>query len=66
MVTMSISRSHHTSQYDPYTRGVELWVPSNPIVCADTDATQDVWTKNPDGSEYIGLFWPKYTVRRSL
>ncbi|KAH7923369.1 glycoside hydrolase family 31 protein [Leucogyrophana mollusca] len=35
-----------TDVYDPYTRGVE----------------QDVWIKNPDGSEYIGQVWPGYTV----
>ncbi|KAI0329976.1 hypothetical protein GY45DRAFT_1324212 [Cubamyces sp. BRFM 1775] len=35
-----------TDIYDPYSRGVEL----------------DVWMKNPDGSEYIGLVRPGYTV----
>jgi hypothetical protein len=34
-------------QYDPYTKGVE----------------QDVFVKNPDGSEYIGQVWPGFTVR---
>ncbi|RPD82750.1 hypothetical protein L226DRAFT_450346 [Lentinus tigrinus ALCF2SS1-7] len=38
--------TNDTDVYDPYTRGVEL----------------DVWIKNPDGSDYIGLFWPKYTL----
>ncbi|KAG2204032.1 hypothetical protein INT47_007026 [Mucor saturninus] len=32
--------------YDPYTRGVEM----------------DVFIKNPDGSDFIGMVWPGYTV----
>ncbi|KZT24332.1 glycoside hydrolase family 31 protein [Neolentinus lepideus HHB14362 ss-1] len=35
-----------TDIYDPYIRGAE----------------QDVFVKNPDGSEYIGQVWPGYTV----
>ncbi|OCH87274.1 hypothetical protein OBBRIDRAFT_837500 [Obba rivulosa] len=37
---------NETDIYDPYTRGVEL----------------DTWIKNPDGSEYVGQVWPRYTV----
>ncbi|KAJ2982678.1 hypothetical protein NUW54_g10719 [Trametes sanguinea] len=35
-----------STQYDPYTRGNEL----------------DIWTKNPDGSEYLGRSRPGYAV----
>ncbi|GLB41383.1 putative glycosyl hydrolase 31 family protein [Lyophyllum shimeji] len=35
-----------TDIYDPYTKGAE----------------QNVFMKNPDGSEYVGQVWPGYTV----
>ncbi|KAK7054983.1 hypothetical protein VNI00_003446 [Paramarasmius palmivorus] len=35
-----------TDFYDPYTKGVEM----------------DVFVKNPDGSEHVGIVWPGYTV----
>ncbi|ESK96883.1 alpha-glucosidase [Moniliophthora roreri MCA 2997] len=37
---------NNTDFYDVYTRGAEL----------------DVFVKNPDGSEHVGIVWPGYTV----